>query len=85
MLETERAYFEEKLDEWVNKYPNKFVVVTGHDVLGFFENLNEALSIGARTCGLKPFLVRQVKMNSEEVSIPALTLGIINAHPTSPA
>ena len=85
MLETERAYFSEKIDDWVKENPNKFVVVTGTEALGFFDSNEQALSVGARTCGLKPFLVRQVQKNPEEVSVPALTLGIINAHSTSPA
>ena len=85
MLETERAYFTAKIDEWMKDHSNKFVVVTGSETLGFFATHDEALSVGARTCGLKPFLVRQVQKNTTEVSAPALTLGLINAHPTSPA
>ncbi len=85
MLETERNYFSQKLDEWLKENPNRFVVITGTEALGFFDTLEQALGVGARTCGLKPFLVRQVQKNSDEISIPALTLGIINADTTSPA
>ena len=85
MLDTERTYFASKVDEWMTHYPNKFVVVTGSEALGFFDTHDEALSVGARTVGLKPFLVRQVQKNLQEVTAPALTLGLINAHPTSPA
>ena len=84
MLETERTYFDKNLEDWLTKNPNRFVVVSGEQVLGFFDTLHEALAIGARTCGLKPFLVRRVQKQREDISIPALTLGILNANTTSP-
>ncbi len=85
MLETERDYFDANLEEWMTKNPNKFVVVNGKQVLGFFDTLDEALTVGARTCSLQPFLVRRVERQREDISIPALTLGILNANTTFPA
>lgn len=84
MLETERAYFDKNLEDWLTKNPNRFVAVSGEQVLGFFDTLDEALAVGARTCGLHPFLVRRVEKHREDISIPALTLGILNANTTSP-
>lgn len=85
MLDIERAYFDANIEDWLTKNSNMFVVVTGEQVLGFFDTLDEALSVGARTCGLQPFLVRRVQLQREDVSIPALTLGILNANTTFPA
>jgi hypothetical protein len=85
MLETERAYFNAKLEEWLTTNSNKFVVVKGEQVLGFFDTIDEALSVGARACGLQPFLVRRIERQREDISIPALTLGILNANTTFPA
>ncbi len=85
MLDIERTYFDANLEDWLTKNSNKFVVVSGEQVLGFFDTLDEALSVGARACGLQPFLVRRVQRQPEDISIPALTLGILNANTTFPA
>jgi hypothetical protein len=85
MLEQERQYFSEHLDEWLGSNPGKFVAINGQDVIGFFDTIDEALAEGSRRLGLQPFLVRRVQREREEVNIPALTLGILRANSTRPA
>ncbi len=77
MLEEEREIYNRNLDDWLNRYPGKFVAVVGHDVLGFFDTIDDALQAGARQVGLGSFLVRRVQEVEENVNIPALSLGII--------
>jgi len=50
-----------------------------------FDTEEQAISEGARQFGLQPFLVRRVHSKEQEVSIPALTLGILRANPTHTA
>ena len=84
MLEEELEYYERNLSDWLNHHPGKFVAVVGQDVLGFFDTIDDALQAGARQVGLGSFLVRRIQEVEENVSIPALSLGIIYADSAPP-
>lgn len=79
MLEQELAYYAEHLAEWLAKHQGKFVLVKGRELVGVFENQNEALAEGARRFGLESFLARRVEEAEELVHVPALTLGLLRA------
>jgi hypothetical protein len=81
MLETERAYFSVHAKEWASQAPGSFVVVKGEELVGTFSTLDEALAAGAHRFGLQPFLVRQLGVAPERITIPALTLGLLSANP----
>ena len=85
MLEVERAYFDRSIADLQVRFPGKFVVIKGEEVIGDFNTIQEALAEGARRFGLEGFLVRQVGAPQKAISIPALTLGILRANPTSTA
>lgn len=85
MLEQERQFYEQHLSDWLTRCPGKFVTIVGQDVLGFFDTIDDALTAGARQVGLNPFLVRRIQEVEENVSIPALSLGVIDADTASPA
>ena len=80
MLEKELKFYEENLQEWLKTFPGKFVVVKNEELVGFFDTNDQALSEGARRFGLTSFLVRQVEPFQNVVSIPALTLGLLNGN-----
>jgi len=82
MLEQERKYFDENRAKWLAQYRGKFVLIKGTELIGTFDNLNEALAEGARRFGLESFLARQVGQDEKEINIPALTLGLLRANPT---
>jgi hypothetical protein len=84
MLDKEREFYDRNLGDWLNHYPGKYVAVVGQDVLGFFDTIDDALQAGAREVGLNSFLVRRVQEVEENVSIPALSLGIIYADSAPP-
>ena len=79
MLDVERKYFQDRQEELLKAYPGKFVVIRDQRVVGAFETLQDALSIGTREFGLSPFLVRRTDEPIREVCIPALNLGILRA------
>ena len=81
MLDQERAHFTEHADEWMAEHRGSFVVIKGEALVGFFPTLDDALAAGARAFGLESFLVRQLGVAEEPVSVPALTLGLLGAHP----
>ena len=85
MLETERKYFSEHLDELNSRYLGKFVLIKDSNLVGTFNTIEEALAEGARRYALEPFLVRQVTVVQEkEINIPALTLGLLRADSSRP-
>ena len=84
MLEQERQFYTANLNDWLSRYPGKFVVITGQDLIGFYDTMEDALTEGARRVGLQPFLVRRVERKPDEISVPALTLGILSGDTTHP-
>jgi hypothetical protein len=84
MLDTERQYFEQHRGELLRQYPGKFVVIKEDELLGSFDNIQDALGAGARQFGMSPFLVRRTDESPQEISIPALTLGILRANTDLP-
>jgi hypothetical protein len=83
MLTEERAFFQESLSDWLTTYPGRVVLVKGRELKGVFDTEEEAISEGGRLFGLDSFLVRRVIERPDEPMMPALTLGIISANPTS--
>jgi hypothetical protein len=81
LLETERQYFESNLPHLLTKYNGNIVVVKGNELVGTFDTVQEALEEGARRFGLDSFLVRRIEEHQQEISIPALTLGVLRANP----
>lgn len=79
MLDIERDYFREHRAEWAESRPGSFVLVKGRELVGVYSSAEDALTEGAYLFGLSPFLVRNVNEEEQEISVPALTLGIINA------
>lgn len=79
MLETERKFYSANLVAWAQKYPQKVVLVKGESLIGAYDNMGKALEAGVSEFGLTPFLARPVGQPEQSVSIPALTLGLLNA------
>ena len=78
-LEKELRTYDAKKAELLRSAGGKFVLIKGEELIGLYDTIEEALSAGAERYGLDAFLVREVRSEEEKVSIPALTLGILNA------
>jgi hypothetical protein len=74
--------FDKHRDDLLRQYPGKFVVIKEQQLLGSYDTIQDALGDGAREFGVVSFLVRRTDEVPEEVSIPALTLGILRADPS---
>lgn len=59
--------------------PGKFVLIKGSEIIGFFDDLDTALTEGTRRFGLEPYLVRHIGEPVQTITIPALTMGLIRA------
>jgi hypothetical protein len=81
MLEQERHYYAANEPEWLKTDAGRFVVVKGEDLVGVYASQDEALAAGAARFGLSSFLVRRIGDGEQTVTVPALTLGLLRAHP----
>jgi hypothetical protein len=84
MLETERRFLDSNRDALVKKYGGKFLVISGEEVGGAFDTIEEALRGAVTKYGLNNVLIRRPAEAQIVFSAPALTLGILNANSTHP-
>jgi len=82
VLEAERKYLDSHKDELLKQYGGKILVISGEQVTGAFDTMEEALQGAAALHGLKNVLIRRPSEAQIEFSAPALTLGILSANPT---
>ena len=60
-LERELAFYEQHKSEWLPSYENRFVVVAGDKIAGFYEDYETAWDAGTREFGLEAaFLIKQI-------------------------
>ncbi len=83
-LETERKYLDSHRDELLKQYGGKVLVISGEQVTGAFDTIEEALHGAVTQHGLKSVLIRRPSEAQTEFSAPALALGILNADPAQP-
>ena len=81
MLETERKFLESNRDALLKEYGGRFLVISGEEVGGAFDTIEEALEGAALKYGLANVLIRRPGEAQIEFSAPALSLGILNANP----
>ncbi len=79
-LEIERKYLDAHKEELLQQYGGKVLVISGEQVTGAFDTMEEALQGAAAQHGLKSVLIRRPSEAQIEFSAPALTLGILNAN-----
>jgi hypothetical protein len=81
-LEKERKYMDSHKDELLKQYGGKILVISGEQVTGAFDTMEEALHGAVTQHGLNNVLIRRPSEAQIEFSAPALTLGILNANST---
>jgi hypothetical protein len=79
-LETERKYLDSHRDELLQQYGGKVLVISGEQVTGAFDTIEEALRGAVTKHGLKSVLIRRPSEAQIEFSAPALALGILGAN-----
>jgi len=80
-LKAEFAFFEKHLQTWLDQHPEKFVLIKGEEVAGFFDTFEAAYEAGVSRYGTVPFFIKQVLPEDPKASIPALAYGVIGAVP----
>jgi hypothetical protein len=66
----------------LDQHEGKWAIVHGEELLGAFDTFEEAYSEGIRMTGGEQFLVKRISETDEQTSVPALTLGLLNAPST---
>jgi hypothetical protein len=79
-LETELAYYETIKPELLKHYEGKYVLVIGNEQLGVFDKREDAYSRGIELRGNVPMLIKHIQQVEPIEHIPAMVLGLINAH-----
>ncbi len=77
-LEKEREYLDSHRDELLAQYGDRFLVISGEQVTGAFDTLEQALEQTAAQHGLKSVLIRRPSEAQIEFSAPALLLEILS-------
>jgi len=86
VLEKELNFLNTHKAELLKQYGGKYLVIKGEQVSGAYDTMGDALQASALMHGLDDVLIRRPEDADLEVSVPALTLGILNAgvsHPDS--
>jgi hypothetical protein len=78
-LEIERRYLDSHRDELLTQYGGKILVISGEQVTGAYDTMEEALQGAVTKHGLSNVLIRRPSEAQIEFTAPALTLGILNA------
>ncbi|MEP7353071.1 MAG: hypothetical protein ABI824_07550 [Acidobacteriota bacterium] len=79
-LETELAYYATIKSELLKHHEGKFALVIGNEQLGVFDKREEAYAQGIAIKGNVPMLIKQIQKVDPIEHIPAMVLGLINAH-----
>ena len=79
-LEIEIRYFEANLENWLKDHQGKFALVKGEELIGTFDNPENAYIAGVQKFGNVPFLIRRITGQDTTVHLPALTLGLLRAN-----
>ncbi len=77
VLEKERKYLDSHKDALLKEFGGKFLVISGEEVSGAFDTIEEALEGAAAKHGLNNVLIRRPSEAQIEFSAPGLTLGIL--------
>jgi L-lactate utilization protein LutC len=80
VLEVERKYLDSHKDELLKEYGGKILIISGEQVTGAYDTMEEALQAAVEKHGLKNVLIRRPSEAQIEFSAPALSLGILSAN-----
>jgi len=80
-LEIEQAYYETVKSELLQHHEGKFVLIIGREQFGIFDKSEDAYKHGIEVRGNVPMLIKRIERNESVERIPAMVLGLINAHP----
>lgn len=79
-LQSELGYYDQIKPELLKHYLGKFVLIIGSEQLGVFDKSEDAYQRGISLKGNVPMLIKKIEEVEPIAHIPAMVLGLINAH-----
>ena len=59
-LATEKGVFDVHYNDWVKKYPFKYVLIKDKEIIGFYDSLEKGFKVGIDKYGLDNFYLKQI-------------------------
>jgi hypothetical protein len=81
LLAQELSFFETHRAELVRDHLGKFALIKGTTLYGTFDTDETAYAEGVTRFGRASFLVRRIERTDPTADFPALTVGLLRAHP----
>jgi hypothetical protein len=81
MLEKEFQYYLDNQEDLVRRYPNRFLVIRGNEVVGDYGSHKEAYHEATQKYALGTFLIQQCSPGKESYTQVFHTRAIINPRP----
>jgi UDP-2,3-diacylglucosamine pyrophosphatase LpxH len=69
LLDQEMTTYRAKLPELLEKDAGRYVLIHGDDVIGTYENLNQAMEEGYERWLFEPFLVKKIVANEQPIRL----------------
>lgn len=79
VLKKELDFYHKNKEQYLKTHKDKFLLIKEEELVGAFDSQEEAYKVGVEKFGSEAFLIRQVVSEEQTASIPALTVGVINA------
>ena len=79
-LEVELSYYESIKPSLIQHHDGKFVLIVGNEQLGIFDKREDAYKQGITLKGNVPMLIKKIQRDEPLEYVPAMVLGLINAH-----
>jgi hypothetical protein len=79
-LETEKAFYGTIRDELLKHSNGKFALIVGEELLGVFDRPETAYAKGIEVRGNVPMLIKPITEQERVEIVPAMVLGLMNAH-----
>ena len=79
MFEAELTYFIEHQDELVAKYPGKYLVIRGSELIDACDTPLEAYTVGAARFEPGTFMIQQAVSGPSAYTVTIASLGVVKA------
>lgn len=80
-LEQERRFFDCNIAAWLDQEGNigKWVLIKGAELIGLFDDFDQAVQAGFARFGLEPFFISQIDKDAHEITTTAFLIDEILA------
>ena len=79
-LEKELAFFNRNKAGYLKEYKNKYLLIKGEELIGYFDTNEAAYEAGIQKYGNVPFLIKQVLEHEPTLTISSVFMGTANAN-----